>query len=108
MMEEKEYKLIDWQEEILEKFDADEIHNEWYDSYDNWQFPPKDKIVITRSQAVMLEKVLGDDFFISDTKIRKTLERVFSCGYYYDKDKEILNLARECYLKGRNWIKENK
>lgn len=33
MNEEKEYKLIDWKDQILETFDADDITNEWLESY---------------------------------------------------------------------------
>jgi len=29
-------------------------------------------------------------------------------GFYFERDKKVLNLARESYLKGRNWIKSKK
>ncbi len=87
--------LQDWQKEILKvhKFDIDNL------------FEKENEIPITKAQADMLEKVLGDDFYISDSKIRETLEAVFECGFYYERDRGILNLARECYIKGNNWIK---
>ena len=53
----------------------------------------------------MLEKVLGGDFFIGDEKVRDILEAVFECGFYYERDRKVLNRARDCYLKGKNWIK---
>ena len=65
------------------------------------------EITLTQSQRNMLEKVIGDDFYIGDTKIRETLDRVLDCGLYYEGDRATLNLARDCYLKGKNWIKKN-
>ena len=91
-------ELQQWQRDILryeENLDSD------------WILASEPKIPITKAQAKMLEKVLGDDFFIGDEGIRDILEMVFDCGFYYERDREVLNLARECYLKGRNWIKGN-
>ena len=89
--------LQEWQEEILnmsmEEFNL--MERDW-----------EDEIPITHSQMRMLEKVLGDDFYIGDEGIRDTLNSVLELGFYFERDKEILNLARECYLKGRNWIKK--
>lgn len=87
--------LQDWQKEILKvhKFDIDNL------------FENENEIPITQSQRDMLEKVLGDSFFISDGKIRETLEAVLELGFYYERDRATLNLARDCYLKGMNWIK---
>jgi len=36
---------------------------------------------------------------------KRILERVLRWGYYREEDREALNYARECYLKGKNWIK---
>ena len=66
------------------------------------------EITLTQSQRNMLEKVIGDDFFITDSKARETLEGVLECGFYYEKDRKVLNWARDCYLKGRNWIKDKR
>ena len=66
------------------------------------------EITLTQSQRNMLEKVIGDDFFITDSKARETLEGVLECGFYYEKDRKVLNWARDCYLKGRNWIKDRR
>ena len=100
--EEQGLELQEWQKEILEmspeeySLIIDEMENTW---------GIENEIPITQSQARMLEKVLGDEFFISDNKIREVLETVLELGFYYERDKKVLNLARECYLKGRNWIK---
>jgi hypothetical protein len=89
--------LQDWQKEILKvhKFDIDNL------------FENENEIPITKAQANMLEKVLGDDFYISDEKVRETLEAVLELGFYYERDRKILNIARDCYLKGKNWIKRS-
>ena len=93
--------LQDWQKEILKvhKFDIDNLFK------DNGSITQGVEIPITKSQAHMLEKVLGDDFYISDEKVREILEAVLELGFYYEWDRATLNLARECYLKGKNWIK---
>src|SRR6056300_855756 len=89
--------LQGWQKEILKvhKFDIDNL------------FENENEIPITKAQANMLEKVLGDDFYISDEKVRETLEAVLELGFYYERDRKILNIARDCYLKGKNWIKRS-
>ena len=94
------YGLQQWQKDILNK-------EEWDIAYDYLKGVVDDKIPITKRQADMLEKVLGDDFFIQDEKVRDILEALFECGFYYERDRKVLNLARDCYLKGRNWIKKN-
>ena len=101
-------RLQEWQEEILnmsmEEFnlmEKDEFM--WIEEPQ----PSEDEIPITQSQMRMLERVLGDDFYIGDEGIRDTLQSVLDLGFYFERDKEVLNLARECYLKGRNWIKKN-
>lgn len=85
----------------MEKYD--DILNDMF--RDSWEEPKEEEIPLTQSQRDMLEKVLGDEFFIGDEKVRDILEAVFECGFYYERDRKVLNLARDCYLKGKNWIK---
>ena len=92
--------LQQWQEEILN------MSMEEFNLMDeDWTLTNESEIPITQSQMKMLEKVLGDDFYIGDEGIRDTLQSVLDLGFYFERDKEVLNLARESYLKGRNWIK---
>lgn len=86
----------------MEKYD--DILNDMF--RDSWEEPKEDEIPLTQSQADMLEKVIGDEFFITDSKVREILETVFELGFYYERDRKVLNLARDCYLKGKNWIKK--
>lgn len=90
--------LQDWQKEILNSVQGIDIDN---------LFKEEREIPLTQSQKDMLEKVLGDDFYISDEKVRETLEAVLELGFYYERDRKILNIARDCYLKGKNWIKRS-
>ena len=83
----------------MEKYD-DIINDTLRDSWEK-----EGKLPLTSSQANMLEKVLGDEFFIGDKKVRGILVTVFDCGFYYERDRATLNFARECYLEGKNWIK---
>ena len=92
-------ELQQWQRDILDREDTKDYINT------SWLSHINDEIPISKAQADMLEKVLGDDFFIGDEKVREILKEVFDCGFYYKKDREVLNLAREEYLKGNNWIK---
>jgi len=94
------YGLQQWQKDILNK-------EEWDIAYDYLKGVVDDKIPITKAQANMLEKVLSDEFFITDEGVREILKDVFECGFYYERDRKVLNLARDCYLKGKNWIKKN-
>ena len=87
----------------MEKYD--DILNDMF--MDSWEEPKEEEIPITKAQANMLEKVIGDEFFITDSKVRDILEAVWECGFYYERDRAVLNLARDCYLKGKNWIKKN-
>jgi hypothetical protein len=101
--EEKELEggLQPWQEEILN------MSMEEFNLMDeDWTLTNESEIPITQSQMRMLEKVLGDDFYIGDEGIRDTLQSVLDLGFYFERDKEVLNFARECYLEGRNWIKK--
>ena len=90
-------ELQQWQKEIL-RYEKDYINTSWLSHI-------RDEIPISKPQRDMLEKVLGDDFYIQDEKVREILKEVFDCGFYYKKDREVLNLARESYIKGNNWIK---
>lgn len=98
-----EETLQEWQEQIL-NMSMEEERDEymWIEEPQ----PSEDEIPITQSQMKMLEKVLGDDFYIGDERIRDTLNSVLELGFYFERDKEVLNLARKCYLEGRNWIKK--
>ena len=95
MEKESSLELQDWQIEILNK---EEEEFKWLLG---------GEIPITKAQEDMLTKVLGDDFFIGDEEVRETLRRVWYSKFYYEEDRGILNLARESYLKGKNWIKRN-
>ena len=101
-----ELDLQQWQRDILAMEDSkDYLNTAWLSICDAME---RDReITLTQSQKDMLKKVLGDDFYIGDEKIRETLEGVLECGFYYERDRKVLNLARDCYLKGRNWIKGN-
>jgi hypothetical protein len=92
-------ELQEWQRDILEMTIEDD---------EDWTLTNESEIPITQSQARMLEKVLSDDFYIGDEEIRDTLRCVLELGFYFERDKKVLNLARESYLKGRNWIKSKK
>ena len=83
----------------------DSYNRDWENTYNIIPKEEELEIPLTLSQANMLEKVLGDDFFIGDKKVRDILEMVFDCGFYYERDRATLNFARECYLEGKNWIK---
>jgi hypothetical protein len=95
----RDMELQQWQRDILEMTIEDD---------EDWTLTNENEIPITQSQAKMLEKVLGDDFYIGDERIRDTLKCVLELGFYFERDKKVLNLARESYLKGRNWIKSKK
>jgi hypothetical protein len=95
----RDMELQQWQRDILEMTIEDD---------EAWTLTNENEIPITQSQAKMLEKVLGDDFYIGDERIRDTLKCVLELGFYFERDKKVLNLARESYLKGRNWIKSKK
>ena len=93
--------LQQWQKDILiDSYNRD--IEKWENTY---TIIPKEEISLTKAQRNMLEKVLGGDFFIGDEKVREILEAVFECGFYYERDRKVLNRAREEYLKGNNWIK---
>ena len=93
-----ENELQPWQKEILENFRT----------YGNLFGDTNEEIFeLLPQQKEMLEKVLSDSFFISDNKIRETLDMVLELGFYYERDRKVLNLARGSYLRGENWIKRS-
>ena len=94
-------ELQQWQRDILDGEDRKDYINT------SWLSHIKDEIPISKTQADMLERVLSNDFYIQDSKVREVLKEVFDCGFYYERDRAVLNLARDCYLKGKNWIKKN-
>ena len=81
-------ELQDWQKEILDM------------TQDTFELQPQ--------QREMLEKLLfpadANPFHV-EWGYKRILERVLTWGYYREEDREALNYARECYLKGKNWIK---
>ena len=82
-------ELQDWQKQILEM---------------DYQY----MFELKPQQQRMIEELLfpsdSNPFWVED-KYKGILGRVLNLGYYREEDKETLNYARECYLKGKNWIK---
>ena len=82
-------ELQDWQKQILEM-----------DYQILFELKPQ--------QQRMIEELLfptdSNPFWVED-EYKFILKRVLMFGYYREEDKETLNYARECYLKGKNWIK---
>ena len=85
-------ELQGWQEEILAKSSI-------IDS------KPLD---LKPQQKEMIEKLLypsdANPYWV-ELEYKRILRRVLSWGYYSEEDREALNYARECYLRGKNWIK---
>ena len=83
-------ELQDWQEEILRM-------NGPYETFD-----------LRPQQQEMIEKLLypsdSNPFWVEE-KYKLILGRVLNLGFYGEGDREVLNYARECYLRGKNWIK---
>ena len=81
-------ELRDWQEEILRM------------ELDTFELKPQ--------QQRMIEELLfpsdSNPFWVEE-KYKRILQRVLNLGFYGEGDREALNFARECYLKGKNWIK---
>ena len=93
-----ENELQPWQKEILENFRT----------YGTILGDTNEEIFeLLPQQKKMLEKVLSDDFYIQDEKIRETLDMVLELGFYYERDRKVLNIARDNYLMGKNWIKRS-
>ena len=89
-MEEGTNELQGWQEEILRM-------NGPYETFD-----------LKPQQKEMIEKLLypsdANPYWV-ELEYKRILRRVLSWGYYSEEDREALNYARECYLRGKNWIK---
>ena len=85
---ETESELQDWQEQIL-----------------TMELTP---LYLKPQQKEMIEKLLfptdSNPYWVEEG-YKRILERVLSWGFYNGEDREALNYARECYLRGRNWIK---
>jgi len=81
-------ELQGWQEEILRM------------ELDTFELKPQ--------QQRMIEELLfpsdSNPFWVEE-KYKLILGRVLNLGFYSEEDREALNFARECYLKGKNWIK---
>lgn len=84
--------LQDWQMEILNSH-SDEWMTDWYLSGGNY--------LITESQREMLEDILSWNLLDGLDMQRGIVERVLRKGYYYEKDKRILNEIRKRYLGER-------
>ena len=99
---ETQSELQDWQKQILENMDK----------YGSIFGDTNEEIFeLLPQQKEMLEKILypsdSNPFYISDEKVRETLEAVLELGFYYERDRKVLNIARGSYLRGENWIKRS-
>lgn len=83
-------ELKNWQEDILQMYGGLEI----------FDLKPKQKRMIEE----LLFPTDSNPFWV-ELKYKRILERVLNYGFYSEGDREALNLARECYLRGKNWIK---
>ena len=88
MESESESELQDWQKEIL-KMELNPLY-------------------LKPQQQEMIEKLLypsdSNPFWVEE-KYKLILGRVLNLGFYEEGDREALNWARECYLRGKNWVK---
>ena len=86
---ETQSELQQWQKEILTM-----------GSYNPIELKPQ--------QRKMLEELLyptdSNPYWVEE-EYRRILQRVLNLGFYEEEDRAALNWARECYLKGNNWIK---
>ena len=82
-------ELQGWQREILEM-----AHSEGFELKPQQQRMIEELLFPSDSNPYWVEK-----------EYKKVLERVLLFGYYNEEDREALNYARECYLRGKNWIK---
>ena len=87
-LELRSLELQDWQRQILEM---------------DYQY----MFELKPQQKKMIEELMfpsdSNPYWI-EKEYRKVLERVLNLGYYKEEDREALNYARECYLKGKTWI----
>jgi len=93
-----ENELQDWQKEILERVDWNGLP----------MFGSELTFFLEDKQKEMIEKLLypsdSNPFFVVE-KYANILKRVLLNGVYLESDKEALNYVRECYIKGKNFIK---
>ena len=93
-----EIELQDWQKEILERVDWNGLP----------MFGSELTFFLEDKQKEMIEKLLypsdSNPFFVVE-KYANILKRVLLNGVYLESDKEALNYVRECYIKGKNFIK---
>jgi len=93
-----ENELQDWQKEILERVDWNGLP----------MFGSELTFFLEDKQKEMIEKLLypsdSNPFFVVE-RYANILKRVLLNGVYLESDKEALNYVRECYLKGKNFIK---
>ena len=87
---EKESELQGWHEEILR------MHG----PYETFDLKPQQKEMIER----LLFPSDSNPYWV-EAEYKRILERVLSWGFYNGEDREALNYARECYLRGKNWVK---
>ena len=92
---ETQNELQQWQKDILE-IDSD------------WILAKVNTFDLKPQQQRMIEELLypsdSNPYWV-EPEYTRILERVLRWGYYREEDREALNYARECYLKGKNWIK---
>lgn len=92
------WELQDWQIEILKMEDLAQYH----------MMGANEVFLLKKEHKEMIERLLypsdSVDFYVVE-KYRNILKRVLLSGVYKEKDKEALNYVRECYLKGKNFIK---
>ena len=93
-----EDELQPWQKDILE-MEIDGLQQAGYDWGVNSLFEKEEnRLYLTQSQIDMLKKAL-DYFWVSDSKERGIVEAVVELGFYFERDKELLNKVRKKFLK---------
>ena len=93
-------ELQPWQKDILE-MEIDGLQQAGYDWGLNSLFEKEaNRLYLTKSQIDMLKKAL-DYFWVSDSKERGIVEAVVELGFYFERDKELLNKVRKKFLRRR-------
>ena len=91
-------ELQGWQKDIL-KMEIDGLQQSGYDWGLNSLFEKEaNRFYLTKSQIDMLKKTL-DYFWVSDSKERGIVEAVVELGFYFERDKELLNKVRKKFLR---------
>ena len=93
-------KLQQWQEEILKVGNSSSFVRMNGPIYETFDLKPQHKKMIEE----LLFPTDSNPYWVH-YEYRRILQRVLNLGFYGEGDREALNYARECYLKGRNWIK---